>query len=194
MEYKKRKQRKLKKKNVKNAVSSVHPFCGLRRKKIYQLVPPLEYFRISNFFILPQSLLFLPPEPELKASKRVKRRARKRMWCHPGHTYVHVLSPSLTRIFFSAVLLCSFHLDETELPRDNKWNKNTVTESTLPQKRRDWVQFVVEIRESWQYRTSRPIWSLYAASHTTCSSPITSGLVYCYLRLWWQTRDKLLYW
>lgn len=131
MKYKRTKQRKLKK-CKKNPVSSVHPFCGLRRKKIYQLVPPLEYFRISNFFILPQSLLFLPPEPELKASKRVKRRVRKR---HSDHTYIHVLSPSLTRIFFSAVLLCSFYLDETELPRDNKWNKNTVTESTSEKKR-----------------------------------------------------------
>lgn len=134
---------KYERRNIKNPVSTVQPSTVLRQRKIYQLVSPLEYFRISNFPFSWNHLSCTPrtwikSEPEVRA----KQEKLKVMHSFRSHT--------ITEIFFR-VLLCSFYLGKTVLSQNNKWKNNRVTQSTWSQTR-DWVNFIMVTRGSRQCR------------------------------------------
>lgn len=51
---------KYERRNINNPVHTVHPSSVSRQRKVYQLVSPLEYFRISNFLFSYNHLCFAP--------------------------------------------------------------------------------------------------------------------------------------
>lgn len=112
-------------------------------------------------FSSPKITSVLPREPELKARKEVEKVRTIRSFRSHMHT--------LTMIFFSTVLQCSFNLGKTVFSQNNKQTSNRVTQSTWSQTR-DRANFVIKVRES---RHKALCCSTIQVS-ITCTSPVTA--------------------
>lgn len=158
-------------------------FLAWGKKKDLSACTSSGVFQNFLFFFFSMASVFAP-RTWIKSKQRVKQRVRKWAWCHSDHTHTYLRS--LTGIFFSC---CAVSI----------WTKLRCREITSGTKteQQSWLCLRKKKRPSpicCQDKRVMAVRDISSYLATLCSSPNTSGLLYCYQRLWWQTRDKLVYW